>query len=323
MGEIEFDRYRLRRTPSWIGLGVWVVFVAGASTCKILSRQQAPLNARFSIISLHERDSLRWLTLPKLRPYQVSRILQFQRRLGPFWHTDEVEALLDTATFAAIYPYLRGDSMIADTLQLNLNTVDSTTLVKYRILRPRAARRFIRYRYKIRFFDSWAQIESLRIWKVEKYRLRKVGYLGKAEREMFFRRKRVSSGIELNLATAEELEKLPMIGPKLAGRIVRFREKLGFYHDVAQLREVYGLSKEAYEKIRDRLFISKETVERGRRLCIYTASVESLAAHPYLSWKEARRIDKMRRHESITLEKIVLVLSDSTYRKILPYLQEC
>ncbi|MGQ9863553.1 MAG: ComEA family DNA-binding protein [Bacteroidia bacterium] len=322
MGGVDFDRYRLYRTPSWAGLGVWVGIVVGLGAWEILSRQHAPLEVRFPTVSLQEQDSLRWLSLPVVRPYQVGKILYFQRVLGPFWSPEELELLLDSVTFDAIYPYIQGHSTWTDTLRLNLNAVDSVTLTKYRILRPEAARRFIRYRYKVSFFESWAQIESLRIWQLEKNRLRKVGYLGKADREKFsFREK--AFRLELNVATAEELEKLPMIGPKLAGRIVRFREKLGFFHDVMQLREVYGLSEMAYQKIRDKVYITKETVEQGRRLCIHTAPVELLAAHPYLSWKDARKIDKLRRYEQITVEDIARVVSDSTYRKILPYLQGC
>jgi len=47
--------------------------------------------------------------------------------------------------------------------------------------------------------------------------------------------------LDLNRATAAELERLPRVGPVLAGRIVALRDSLGGFRDVAQLEQVRGI----------------------------------------------------------------------------------
>jgi len=56
--------------------------------------------------------------------------------------------------------------------------------------------------------------------------------------------------IDLNSATAEQLDRLPEVGPKLAAAIVRFREKSGPFQRVEELLAVPGITKRRLEKIR-------------------------------------------------------------------------
>jgi competence protein ComEA len=55
--------------------------------------------------------------------------------------------------------------------------------------------------------------------------------------------------LDLNRATAEELQRLPRVGPVLAGRIVALRDSLGGFHDVAQLERVRGIGPAMLEKL--------------------------------------------------------------------------
>jgi comEA protein len=56
--------------------------------------------------------------------------------------------------------------------------------------------------------------------------------------------------IDLNTATAAQLEQLPGIGPARASAIIAFREKSGPFHRVEDLLAVRGISKDRLEKIR-------------------------------------------------------------------------
>ena len=47
--------------------------------------------------------------------------------------------------------------------------------------------------------------------------------------------------MDLNLATADDLTVIPGIGPKLADRIVTFRESSGGFKDIGELRKIRGL----------------------------------------------------------------------------------
>ena len=56
--------------------------------------------------------------------------------------------------------------------------------------------------------------------------------------------------IPANQATAEDLDRLPGIGPGLAQRIVAYREEHGPFPDLESLKEVKGIKEKTLEKIR-------------------------------------------------------------------------
>lgn len=61
--------------------------------------------------------------------------------------------------------------------------------------------------------------------------------------------------INLNTASADELETLPGIGKGLAQRIVVFREQYGPFRRAEHLMMVQGISEEKFRAIRDRITV--------------------------------------------------------------------
>ena len=61
--------------------------------------------------------------------------------------------------------------------------------------------------------------------------------------------------VDINAASSEELETLPGIGPKLAGRIIAYREENGPFTTPEELCEVSGIGEKVLEKIRARIVI--------------------------------------------------------------------
>lgn len=57
---------------------------------------------------------------------------------------------------------------------------------------------------------------------------------------------RQSRVIDLNRATAEELVRLPNIGPSLAQRIIAYREQHGGFEHPEQVQEVPGIGPKTY-----------------------------------------------------------------------------
>ena len=57
--------------------------------------------------------------------------------------------------------------------------------------------------------------------------------------------------VDLNAATAADLDRLPGIGPVLAQRIVDHRTANGPFRSVDQLREVSGIGEAKYASLRD------------------------------------------------------------------------
>lgn len=59
----------------------------------------------------------------------------------------------------------------------------------------------------------------------------------------------VSFPININTATAEQLDVIPGIGPVLAKRIIDYRTEIGGFTDVEELLEVKGIGEKTLEKI--------------------------------------------------------------------------
>ena len=59
--------------------------------------------------------------------------------------------------------------------------------------------------------------------------------------------------ININAATEKEMEKLPKVGPKLARRIVEYREQHKGFRTVDELRNVKGIGAKMLEVLRPHL----------------------------------------------------------------------
>ena len=127
--------------------------------------------------------------------------------------------------------------------------------------------------------------------------------------------------INLNTADTTEFMKIYGIGAFYAKQIIRYREKLGGYFTKEQLFEVWKMTPEAYDKIKDHVFINEKDV---KRIHINSVTIEELKAHPYLNWNKANSIIKMRiqRNGFKNIEEIKesVLIDSETYEKLFPYL---
>lgn len=64
--------------------------------------------------------------------------------------------------------------------------------------------------------------------------------------------------LDLNAATAEQLDTLPGVGPALAERIVEFRTQQGPFNSVEELKKVQGAKKALVTSLKDHLYIDKK-----------------------------------------------------------------
>jgi competence protein ComEA len=61
---------------------------------------------------------------------------------------------------------------------------------------------------------------------------------------------RAAATVNLNTATAEQLEALPGIGPRTAVRILEYRQKSGGFKKVEDLMNVQGIGEKGFLKIK-------------------------------------------------------------------------
>ena len=71
--------------------------------------------------------------------------------------------------------------------------------------------------------------------------------------------------LDLNRATGQDLDALPGVGPKLAERIMEYRESVGVFHTLEELRAVKGIGKKTFERIRPLVTVTSDTGLSDRR----------------------------------------------------------
>ncbi|MGN6493272.1 MAG: helix-hairpin-helix domain-containing protein [Agriterribacter sp.] len=126
---------------------------------------------------------------------------------------------------------------------------------------------------------------------------------------------------DVNTADTTAFVKLPGIGSKLAARIVNFRDKLGGFHTIEQVAEVYGIHDTVFQKIKNRLTCTNPAVHT---ININTASLDMLKAHPYIKYQIANAVIQYRRQHgnftSVDQLKEIHLLTQETFLKIEPYI---
>ena len=80
--------------------------------------------------------------------------------------------------------------------------------------------------------------------------------VAKAGKEQTIYTKAKPAIIDINTATVEQWKALPAIGDVLANRIVKFRDKIGSFTSIAQVKQTYGLSDSAFIAIQPYLTIT-------------------------------------------------------------------
>ena len=128
--------------------------------------------------------------------------------------------------------------------------------------------------------------------------------------------------VEVNIADSVLFELLPGIGEKLASRIVRYRERLGGFVSLDQLKEVYGIHDTLFQQIQEHLVLN---MGKGlQKVSINSEDYKDLRHHPYISHVTAKILLAYRRtHEKIKdAEELFAIngLDKIEMEKLLPYL---
>lgn len=127
--------------------------------------------------------------------------------------------------------------------------------------------------------------------------------------------------IDINTSDTAAFISLPGIGSKLAQRIIAFRDKLGGFYSVDQIKETYGLPDSTFIKIKSKLIFAGSGV---KQININTATVDEMKSHPYIRYAIANAILQYRTQHgnfsSIDDIKKIMVVTDEVFTKVSPYL---
>jgi competence protein ComEA len=136
------------------------------------------------------------------------------------------------------------------------------------------------------------------------------------------RERYVLAPFNINTADTTQLKQIRGIGSKLSARIVRYRDRLGGFYSLEQLREVYGLQLEVIDSLNKYTFVAK--AHTPARINLNTATIEELRTHPYMTSNLARAIVAYReqhgRFESVEELKQIKIIKPEQYEKLKPYL---
>jgi competence ComEA-like helix-hairpin-helix protein len=199
---------------------------------------------------------------------------------------------------------------------------------------PRTAKTIIKYRSKGGMFRKKEDLQKLYTFSKEDYeRIAPYARFGETQdrpglsenKPAYSENKpayvQAIKTVELNGADAEALLSLRGIGPAFSKRILNFRNALGGFVMVEQLKEVYGFPDSTYQQLRDKLVVD---AAKAKKININQATEEELGKHPYIGRKLASNIIKFRNEarnfNEIAQLKQVPLINDEKYRKIAPYL---
>lgn len=67
--------------------------------------------------------------------------------------------------------------------------------------------------------------------------------------KIFINSKRISSKLNLNLVSSTELIRIKGIGPKLAGKIISYRQEYHNFRSISELKNIKGIKEKLFNKI--------------------------------------------------------------------------
>ena len=156
-------------------------------------------------------------------------------------------------------PVFQKDTLI----RLDINLANSSQLAELNGIGPVLSKRIINYRNSLGGFSDVKDIANVYGLSPETFESIKphlyVNTYAAPRRQQRGQRvaeMRENPSIDINLATARELEQLPGIGKTLSNRIIKYRNIIGGFDNIEQLKQVYYLEPDVFEKISPMIFVN-------------------------------------------------------------------
>ncbi len=208
----------------------------------------------------------------------------------------------------------------------NPNTLSEAGFIKLG-LKPRLAKTILNYRNKGGTF--YKKEDFKKIWGLHEQEYAQLSSyitIPKSENKFSYEKEKSvekNLNIEINAATVEQLIELSGIAEKLGANIVNERKKLGGFYSVNQLKEVYGIRPETFDRIKKHLKCNPTLI---KKININEATLQEMKEHPYLrknDWALAiTQFRKAQDYEIKALDDLKKIdgMTSEVFEKISPYL---
>lgn len=266
-------------------------------------------------------------------PTEIKRnVLKFREKGGRFYSASDFRKIygMNDSIFEQVEPYLLFD--YAETTKplqrkrTELFDFDPNTATDDDFLRLGFSEKQIRtirnfqnkggeFRAASDFFKIYGISETMKRTLADYIVIEnKVDEIEKTQRRIF--------QVEINSADSVELKKLPGIGEKLSKRIVKYRDLLGGFYEINQLKEVYGLREETVKSLEEMIIIDQGKI---KKVDLNFADRNELARHPYIQKERAQQIIQFRtKYGSINNPSVLcdsMILNMEEYARLKPYLK--
>lgn len=134
--------------------------------------------------------------------------------------------------------------------------------------------------------------------------------------------------IDLNFADSADLTSLRGIGAYYAGKIMEYRNRLGFFYCDSQLLEIPGVDSARFASLRSRIHVSLPSEYNNEgldsRIALSELSDKEMASHPYIGAFAARSMSFIRKKygaAALTVENLLHqgVITAALARKLSHY----
>lgn len=218
------------------------------------------------------------------------------------------------------------------------NTVDSLTLIGFGI-KAWKVKNFLHYRAAGKVFRSADDLGDTYGWTEEDVELLRpyvrVGtayqkrqeaprfeerreHKEKGARPVETRKYQTLTKVDVNEADTAMLRRIPGIGEKISVAIVRYRERLGGFHSVEQLREISIVSPELLE------WFTVSSSAAVQKIHLNKASFQVLNSHPYISYEQTKALlQYIRVYGDVKDEETLLatgIFTREELEKLKPYI---
>ena len=227
------------------------------------------------------------------------------------------------------------------------NTVDSLTLIGFG-LKPWKVKNFLHYRAAGKVFRSAEDLGDTYGWTAEDVERvasyvrvgKKYGKSGRNEKHEKYGKNennwndgkrwekkekperpsnkfQTLTKVDVNTADTAMLRRIPGVGAKISEAIVRYREKVGGFYSVEQLREIKMVSPELLEWME----VSSPNVQK---IPVNEASFQALNSHPYISYEQTKALlQYIRLYGKVKDEQALLetgIFTKEDVERLKPYL---